>query len=193
MLESWIYHDWSHHRYILTLPPHQTGLISKHTYHGAIYAGGHPRVRVIHTHNPFVVYLRIKIIVSQLVALTQRTQSLKCRSWQCLSQNICQVSFRRRVTNAYYIVRNSLRHKLIANINMFTTPCWTSLIFGNEDYRAVILPDYSRIALLESQRAKKRSQIPNLYLTSEHSVIYSASQLLNVTMLCSPLFQLTTP
>ncbi len=58
-LESWISHDWSHHRYILTLPPHQTGLIWNNTYHDAIHAGGHPCVRITHTHNTLMLYRRI--------------------------------------------------------------------------------------------------------------------------------------
>ena len=62
------------------LPRRATGLTSKHTYHDVIYVGGHPRVGIIHTHNTFVVYLLIKIIVSQLVASTQHTQSLNRRS-----------------------------------------------------------------------------------------------------------------
>jgi hypothetical protein len=88
-IESWISHDWSHHRYILTLPPHETGLISNNTYHGAIHAGSHPCDRITHTHNTLMLYRRINIIVSQLVALTQSTQPLERLSGQRLSQNIC--------------------------------------------------------------------------------------------------------
>jgi hypothetical protein len=87
-IESWISHDWSHHHYILTLPPHQTGLISNNTYYDTTHAGGHPCVRIIRSHNTLILYRHINIVVSQLVTLTQCTQPLQRRSGQHLSQNI---------------------------------------------------------------------------------------------------------
>ncbi len=125
-----------------------------------------------------VFYRLIKVIVSQLVPPTQLSQPLERRFGQCLSQNICQVSFRRGITNAYYIVRdrnlNLISMCLLrpAELHSFSAMRMVELLSSqiNVDSRC----------LNPNERSNDRKYRTSK--TSEHSAIYSASQLLNVTM-----------